>query len=305
MGVFEIVLVLHKIFGIIEIRTFRAHSVSDLHMIAHRLPEGGSITRCLFVTCQRNNRHEDRRARHELTGAPMLRSPPRQLLKEYLDTPGQNPAELRGLLHDIQRTNRRFGGDRLILGYLSKYVHRIKKQPLTILDVATASADIPRAIVEWARTRHLVVRISAIDLNPEILAIAQADLEDYEEITLTRADATALPFADRTFDVVICGLALHHFADIEAIRLLQEIDRVTRGPLIINDIVRSWGALAGVWLDTHLLSRNRLARHDGPLSVLRAYTAGEVRGLVAAAELEDVELHHHPLFRIALVRWPA
>lgn len=234
-----------------------------------------------------------------------MRNPPRQLQREYLDTPGQDQAELRGLLLDIQRTNRRFGGDRLILRYLSQCVRRIPNRPITILDVATASADIPRAIVDWARARHLAVRIVAIDLNPEILAIARADLNDYGEITLVRADATALPFAAHSFDVVICGLALHHFADVEAVRLLQEIDRVTQGPIIINDIVRSWGALVGVWLDTRILSRNRLARHDGPLSVLRAYTGAEMRKLVAAAGLTDVEFHRHPLFRVALVRWPA
>jgi len=234
----------------------------------------------------------------------MLRNPPRRLHKEYLDTPGQDPGELRGLLHDIQRTNRKFGGDRLILGYLSECVRRIPNRPLTILDVATASADIPRAIVAWARPRRIGLRITAIDFSPEILSIAAGDLDQYPEITLTQADATVLPFADHTFDVVICGLALHHFADAEAVRVLQEISRVSRRAFIVNDIIRSWGALASVWLDTHILSRNRLARHDGPLSVLRAYTIPEIWGLIAAAGLQDVELHHHPLFRVALVQWP-
>ncbi len=233
----------------------------------------------------------------------MLLSPPRRLQKEYLDTPGQDPAELRGLLHDIQRTNS-FGGRRLILDYLTRCVPAIRTRPLTILDVATASADIPRAIADWARQRQLAVRILALDVNDEILAIAQQDLAGYREITLVRADAMALPFPPQAFDIVICGLALHHFADAQAVRVLQEVDRVARRAFVVNDILRSWGALAGVWLDTHVFSRNRLARHDGPLSVLRAYTLGEVRALRAAAGLRDVEIHQHPLFRVALVRWP-
>ncbi len=235
----------------------------------------------------------------------MLRSPPRRLRKEYLDTPGQDPGELRGLLDDIQRTNRRFGGQRLILGYLNRCLPRISTRPLTILDVATASADIPRAIVAWARRHRLPIRITAIDISTEILALARRELGGYEEITLTRANAMALPFPAKTFDIVTCGLALHHFDDAEAVCVLQEIDRVARGAFIVNDILRTWGALAGVWLDTRLLSRNRLARHDGPLSVLRAYTAAEVRTLLAQAGLPHVELCHHPLFRLALVRWPA
>ncbi len=234
----------------------------------------------------------------------MLPSPPRRLHKEYLDTPRQDPAELRGLLHDIQRTNRRFGGRRLILDYLTRFVPRLANRPLTILDVATAGADIPRAIADWARQHRLAVRILALDISDEILGIAQQTLHGYSEITLIRADAMALPFPPRAFDIVICGLALHHFAAREAVCALQEIDRVARGAFVVNDVLRSWGALAAVWLDTHVLSRNRLARHDGPLSVLRAYTVGEVHALTAAAGLRDVEIRQHPFFRVALARWP-
>ncbi len=234
----------------------------------------------------------------------MLLSPPKRLRKEYLDTPGQDPGELWGLLQDIQRTNRRFGGQRLILEYLSQFAARIPRRPLSILDVATASADIPRAIVDWARRRSLPVRIVALDISEEILALARRDLAGYHEISLARADAMALPYPTSAFDIVTCGLALHHFTEPEASRVLQEIDRVARGGFVVNDILRSWGALAGVWLDTRVLSRNRLARHDGPLSVLRAYTLGEVRALIHAAGLRHVDIRRHPMFRVALVRWP-
>lgn len=234
----------------------------------------------------------------------MLLNPPKRLRKEFLDTPGQDPDELWGLLQDIQRTNRRFGGQRLILSYLSQFAARILTRPLSILDVATASADIPRAIVDWARGNGLEVRIVALDLSDEILTLAQRDLRGYPEITLARADAMALPYPSHAFDVVICGLALHHFTESEAVQVLREVDRVARMGFVVNDILRSWGALAGVWLDTRLLSRNRLARHDGPLSVLRAYTLGELRPLLVAAGLNEVDIRRHPMFRVALVRWP-
>ncbi|TMJ07553.1 MAG: methyltransferase domain-containing protein [Bacillati bacterium ANGP1] len=121
---------------------------------------------------------------------------------------------------------------------------------------------------------------------------------------MLHGNALALPFPDRAVDVVICGLALHHFPYDEAVRVLREIARVARHGFIVNDILRSWGAYLGAWLDTRLLSRNRLARHDGPLSVLRSFTVDEFRAMVTQAGLSGVEVRRHPMFRVALIRWP-
>jgi ubiquinone/menaquinone biosynthesis C-methylase UbiE len=231
--------------------------------------------------------------------------PPRREFPEYLDTPGQDPQELWGLLQDIRRTNRRFGGRRLILDYLRHFLPALPARPLRLLDVATASADIPCAIAAWARAAEVAASITAFDMSADILAHAAQDTARFPEITLMRGDARALPFPDCAFDIVICGLAMHHFTFTDGVRVLREIDRVARSAFVVNDIVRSWGAYVGAWLDTHLLSHNRLSRHDGPLSVLRSFTPREFREMVEAAGLRNVALHHHPMFRVALVRGPS
>jgi SAM-dependent methyltransferase len=231
-------------------------------------------------------------------------SPPKRSAREFLDTPGQNRVELAGLLADIRRTNRRFGGYPLVLGYLRRFLPHLPSGPMTVLDVATASADIPRAIASWARAHHLPIRIVALDLSEDILTLAKSSIASYPEVTLMRGNALALPFPDRAIDVVICGLALHHFAFEDGSRVLREIDRVARGGFIVNDIGRSWGAYLGALLDTRLFTRSRLARHDGPLSVLRAFTVSEMRAMIAGAGVHNVDIRRHPWFRIALVRWP-
>src|SRR2546428_4367410 len=236
---------------------------------------------------------------------PVMLSPPKQSTREFLDTPGQDPAELGGLLNDIRRTNRWFGGYPLVLNYVRSAVARLSHRPITVLDVATASADVPRAIAVWARTHHVPVRIVALDLSPQILSLARRGIDAYPEITLLRGNALALPFPDGAMDVLICGLALHHFPFDMAVRLLREIDRVAGGGFLINDVVRSLGAYLGAWGDTRLFTRNRLARHDGPLSVLRSFTTDEFRVMMTQAGLSGVEVRKHPMFRVALVRWPA
>src|SRR2546427_7537532 len=170
----------------------------------------------------------------------VMLSPPKQTTREFLDTPGQDPAELGGLLNDIRRTNRWFGGYPLVLNYLRRVVPRLSHRPVTVLDVATASADVPRAIAVWARTQQIPVRIVALDLSPEILSLARSGIDAYPEITLLRGNALALPFPDGAVDVVICGLALHHFPFDMAVRLLHESKPPSGGGVLINVVVRSW-----------------------------------------------------------------
>src|SRR2546425_9297816 len=231
-------------------------------------------------------------------------SPPKRSAREFLDTPGQNRVELEGLLGDIRRTNRRFGGYPLVLRYLRRFLPRLPHGPITVLDVATASADIPRVIALWARAHHLPIRIVALDLSEDILALAKSGIASYPEVTLLRGNALSLPFPDRAIVVVICGLALHHFTFEDAGRVLRDVDRVASGGFIVNDIGSSWGAYVSALLDTRLFTRNRLARHDGPLSVLRSFTVSEVHTMVAAAGVRNVDVRRHPWFRIAIVRWP-
>jgi hypothetical protein len=51
-----------------------------------------------------------------------------------------------------------------------------------------------------------------------------------------------------------------------------------------------------VWLATRLFARHRYSRHDGPLSVRRAYSPDELRTLGAKAGLHDLDVRAWPAF---------
>ena len=57
---------------------------------------------------------------------------------------------------------------------------------------------------------------------------------------------------------------------------------------MVNDLERSRLGWIGAWLIGHLLTANRLTRHDAPLSVRRAYRAGEMTEMLRAAGLVPV-----------------
>jgi SAM-dependent methyltransferase len=234
-----------------------------------------------------------------------MRYPPKQRAPEFLDTPGQHPQEFAGLLAAVRRTNRWYGGYALATRYLARFAALLPHRPLTVLDVATASADVPVAMVAWARRHGVRLRVAALDRGAEVLAQARRTVRAWPEVTLVRGDALALPLADASVDVVTCALALHHFTFDAATRVLREIARVARGGFVVNDVLRSWPAYLGALADVWLLGRNRLARHDGPLSVLRSFTWPEFHALVQAAGLDDVEVRRHRLQRAVLVRWPS
>jgi len=67
--------------------------------------------------------------------------------------------------------------------------------------------------------------------------------------------------------------------------------------------VRGRVAHALVRMVTRVFTRSAMARHDGPLSILRSYTPPEVIALCQKAGLFDVRVVHHPtLIRQCAVR---
>ena len=203
---------------------------------------------------------------------------------ELLDQPAIDFAELRTSLRDIERLNRWFGGTGAIVNEIQRLVReRGLTRGATVLDIGTGGADIPRALACWGRHHGLPVRIVACDLHPQVAAIAAGLSPDHGAIALLRADALALPVLPGRFDFITCSLMLHHLAEEQVIALLAEVRELPRHALIVCDLERSRRAFAGVWLATRTMCRSRLTRHDGPLSVLRAYTLAELRALSVRA----------------------
>jgi hypothetical protein len=106
------------------------------------------------------------------------------------------------------------------------------------------------------------------------------------------------------FDVVVCSTMLHHLEWQDGVALLRAMAAVARYGVIVNDLVRSWLHYYGARGVLAVLSHNRLTRHDGPLSVLRAYRVSEVRAMANAAGLHNVQVHKALGYRWLLLYTP-
>jgi ubiquinone/menaquinone biosynthesis C-methylase UbiE len=209
---------------------------------------------------------------------------------ELLDGPLDDVAALRGNLRDLRRVNRYLGGS-LLSGQAVDVLLAGKRGPHSLLDVGTGAADIPLALLRAAAAGGRDLRIVGLDSRPEVLEAARSidpRLGDLRNLQLSTADARALPYPDRTFDIVHASLVVHHLEPVEAVAFLQEARRVARLGVVVNDLVRGRLQWAGAWLLTRLATRNPLTRHDGPLSVRRAYTRVETRALFESAGLRPV-----------------
>ena len=87
-----------------------------------------------------------------------------------------------------------------------------------------AAAAAPKRVLETAAGTGIVTRqlrdalpadarLTATDLNPPMLAIARAKFQPGEDVAFQPADATALPFADASFEVVVCQFGVMFYPD--------------------------------------------------------------------------------------------
>ena len=208
---------------------------------------------------------------------------------ELLDGPLDDPAALAANLRDLRRVNRWLGGVRLSADAIDALAaHR---EQLTLLDVGTGGADIPLALLRRARVRGRALAIVGIDSRPEVLAaalVADPSVATTPGLELHVGDGRALPYPDRSFDVVHASLVVHHLSPDAAVTLLREMARVARLGVVVNDLDRSRAGWIGAWLLGHFLTANRFTRHDAPRSVRRAYRAREMTAMLRDAGLTPV-----------------
>ena len=228
--------------------------------------------------------------------------PARTHRKELLDVPDVPVRELRGNLGDLQWLNRYLGSQWVVLAALRR-LWRYAGCPKSwrILDVGTGAGDIPAALMRWGQSQGVHLTAVAIDNHWQVMQYARAVLQPSPALAVLLADGLQLPFRARTFDVVVCSTMLHHLEWQEGIALLRAMAAVARYGVVVNDLVRSWPHYYGAKLLISVLSRNRLTRHDGPLSVLRAYSVGEVRDMAHAAGLAGARVHTVLTYRLLLV----
>lgn len=225
----------------------------------------------------------------------------RSTASEMMDLPGQPREILTGDLHNLRLFNRYLGNYHNVLRGLERLVLVHQLRHFTLLDVGTASGDIPGAIVGWARRRGIAARVSALERDPLSAAQASEQTHAFREISVLRGDGLAPPFGSASFDFVLASQLLHHFNDDQIIASLRTWARLARRGIIISDLVRHPIAYHGIRFLTKAFTCNAMTRFDAPLSVLRACTIPEWGALFRQADVGPVQIERGMPFRVLAV----
>jgi hypothetical protein len=220
---------------------------------------------------------------------------------ELLDDPQAAPAQVCESLRNIARANRWFGGASAVRFGLERAFAGTgaPSTPLTLLDVGTGLGDLPRMAAAWAARRGILLRPLGLERHA-----AAARLARDGGITALVGDGGALPFKDRSVDIVLLSQVAHHFAPGAIVRLLHECDRVSRRAVIVSDLRRSGLAALGFRVAGRLLGFDRDTLRDGVTSLRRGFTAGSLGALLDHAGIA-APVARRPGARLVAVWRPA
>ncbi len=221
---------------------------------------------------------------------------------ELMDMEQPVTPELERDLDNLATLNRVFGSHSLVLDFLRRRLHR-RLRPWRILDLATASGDIPRAISTWAGRRGIAVRIDAVDFQASSLAIARQRSDGFPDVAYHHGDIRTFGGTapgPAQWDVVLCSLALHHFSTEDAAEVLRRAASLAARHVLVADLRRCAAGTAGVDLLTTVCMREPMTVADARTSVRRAFSFAEFRALACAAGWRDFQHARKFCFRQAL-----
>jgi SAM-dependent methyltransferase len=228
----------------------------------------------------------------------------RDLSPEIMDDLELGGTRMDYALDDIERVNRYLGGYRTLkkgLGTFAQELYRREKRPIRIVDLGCGGGDGLRYLARFFRNRKIPVELLGIDGNPHVLDYARRKSTPAADIRYREGKLPEV-LPDLSADIFVCSLFLHHFSDEEVVALLNGLQKEC-GPMLIlvNDLHRHWLAflLFQVW--SRLTRMSQMARHDGLLSIRKAFCRGELLQIVKSCDGVDYSLRWCWAFRWQLL----
>ncbi len=218
---------------------------------------------------------------------------------EILDEVDLDPRLVVRSMQDVARANRFFGGSSAAVAEIGLALEK-SSGTLTLLDVGTGVGDVTARARRKANGAGISMLTVGVDAAEE-LAAASRPFHD----AVVCGDGLRLPFADRSFDVVLASQILHHFDEANAVTLLSEMNRVARVRVVVSEIRRSWLAVIGLWIGSFVLRFHPVSRHDGIVSIRRGFTSPELEDLVERSVGRTPKVTYRPLFRVTTGWTPA
>ena len=230
----------------------------------------------------------------------------RALIPELMDAESVAFEDYRDCLRDLESVNRWTLAARPTLGFLARLADTGRIAPgrtVSVLDVGCGSGDMLRRIDGWAARRGLSLDLIGLDRDPRAARAAGEATSAGRPIRWLTGDCFAMPLPGKV-DLIISSLFAHHLDDAELVRFLAWMEATAELGWFVNDLHRHPVSYYGFVSWSRLARWHRFVRHDGPVSIRRAFVAADWRGYLAAAgiQADAVEIAWRLPFRLCLAR---
>ena len=214
---------------------------------------------------------------------------------EWMDGEDVAAPTMAAVLRDLAKVNT----VTLARGPTLAWLERVIDEPFTLIDVGAGEGDMLRSIARWAGRRGFTARLVGYDLDARCSAAARAATPTKLGIDYVTGDAMA---ADLEADVIVSALVTHHMADDGIVAFLRWMERTATRGWFVNDLHRNWFAYHGFGLLAAVMRWHPFVRHDGALSVARAFRKADWARLLDRAGITEARIVWRFPFRLTVER---
>ncbi|TPG41261.1 methyltransferase domain-containing protein [Sphingomonas koreensis] len=220
----------------------------------------------------------------------------RAIADELMDADDLDTATYTAVVGDLAKVNAVTMAARPTLAFLERATAGMTR--FRLLDVGFGDGDMLRRIAAWAAKRGLAAELVGVDLNRRSEAAAAAHTPPGLPIRYITGDYADL--ADQPWDFIVSSLVAHHMTPAQLVAFLRFMEAQARRGWLINDLHRHGFAHRGFPILASVMRWHPIVRHDGTLSIARAYRPGEWPAILAAAGIADARVYRAFPFRLCV-----
>lgn len=215
--------------------------------------------------------------------------------QELLDTHFHPKEELYQNLKEFEWINKIFGSKAALLRAFDEIYQQNKAifhaKTVSIADLGCGGGDLLKVLVAWALKNHLTLNLIGLDNNPDIIEYAKNNAnQSRNPIKFEISNILSDNFQGENYDIVCLNNVCHHFTDEELKQLLSQLLKNTKLAIIINDLHRHWIPYFAIKIMANLFCMSNLAKHDGPLSVLKGFQKKDILKIMGTLPNANIKI---------------
>lgn len=229
----------------------------------------------------------------------MLHFSKRSSQAEILDDFELSGNDLDQNLAELARVNKYLGGYAVLKSGLKVLMPGVQGSTTTIVDVGCGGGDALRYMHKLASKNNWSLHLIGVDANTRAVAYARSKSEALP-IRYMQGNVLNMSFEDLEADVLCFNLFLHHFSDAQIVAFLKNSHK-KGAAILINDLERSKLAYLLFGWVSRLAGFSFIGRHDGRLSIKKAFIRRDWHKLLASAGIRHYSIRWKWAFRYLIL----